>query len=78
MSKFKINRKYTHFCVSKATGKIVDAWEYKGIDKESISEYYKMDMKDNDRDRKEYKLLTKAYLLSKGIDPFATVNWGNN
>jgi hypothetical protein len=74
----KINKKYTHFCVSKATNKIVDGWEYKGVDNESIQTYYKMDIKNNDRDRKEHRLLTGKHLLSKGINPFDATNWGNN
>lgn len=78
MRKLTINKKYTHFCVSNSTGKIVDAWEYKGVDKESIAVYYKMDMRDNDRERKDFKLLTKKFLQSKNINPFDTGNWGNN
>jgi hypothetical protein len=78
MRKLIINKKYTHFCVSKSTGKIVDAWEYKALDKESIAEYYKIDMKDNDRPIKEFSLLTKKFLLSKSINPFDVANWGNN
>lgn len=75
---FKINKKYTHFCVSISTGKIVDAWEYKSVDKESIQVYYKLDMADNDRDRKQHKLLTVKQLNKKSIDPFNAHNWGNN
>jgi hypothetical protein len=78
MKKIKINKKYTHFAVRIDTGKIVDGWEYsKDLDKESIKEYYKIDMADNDRPLKEYKLLTAKYLLSKGTDPFNGDNWGN-
>lgn len=76
--KLTINKKYTHFCLSLLTGKIVDAWEYKGVDKESIQVYYKMDMADNDRDRKQHKLLNIKQLTKLSIAPFNVVNWGNN
>jgi len=78
MPKTKINKKYTHFAFSILTKRIVDGWEYKNVDKDSIKEYYKMDMKDNDRDRKLHKLLTAKHLLSKGIDPYDNNSWGNN
>lgn len=72
---FNVDKKYTHFCVENATGKIVDGWDYKGTDDDSIKEYYKMDMKDNDRSLKDYKLITKTKLIKDGIDPFNWDSW---
>jgi hypothetical protein len=39
----KINKKYTHFAIDKKTNKIVNGWEYKNLDSESIKQYTKMD-----------------------------------
>lgn len=74
-----INKKYTHFCVSKQTGKIVDAWEYpKSYDMDDIKDFYKMDMRDNDRELKDFKLIEALPLFKKGINPYDAANWGNN
>lgn len=79
MKKTVINKKYTHFCVSKATGNIVDAWEYpKDYDMSDIKEYYVMDMRDNDRDIKDFKLVEALPLFKKGVNPYDSANWGNN
>lgn len=74
-----INRKYTHFCVSKATGKIVDGWEYADeYELSDIQDFYKQDMKDHDRLLKDYKLEMTVTLYKRGIDPYDSLNWGNN
>jgi len=73
--KVKVDRKYTHFAVRKSDNKIVTGWEYKDLDKESIKEYITMDLKDMDLLPKEYTILTKQQLLSKGINPFDWSNW---
>lgn len=74
-----INKSYTHLCVSKATGKIVDAWSYdEDMPREDVLEFYKMDMRDNDRLIKDYKLELAVVLFKKGIDPYDSLNWGNN
>jgi len=74
-----INKKYTHFAVSKSTGKIVDGWEYpKSYDMDDIKDFYKMDMADNDRELKDFKLVDALPLFKKGINPYDAANWGNN
>lgn len=78
MRTFKVNKKYTHFAVSNATGKIIDAWEYKGLDKESIKYYTDMDLKANDHNPKDFKIIQKDKLIKKGINPMDWANWGNN
>lgn len=79
MRSFKVNKKYTHFCVNNATGKIVDAWEYpKHFDMDDIKDYYKLDMADNDRSIKEHKLKTVKQLTKAGIDPFDWTSWANS
>lgn len=70
----KIDPKYTHFLVDQ-DGKILDGWDYKGLDKESIKDYLTQDMKDKGIKAKDAKLLTKQSLLSKGVDPFNSDNW---
>ena len=74
----KVDKKYTHFAVHNETGKIVDGWDYKGTDPDDIKVFYKQDMKDNDRDLKEFKLLTAKHLISKGIDPYNWESWRKN
>jgi hypothetical protein len=76
--KNEINPRYTHFAIDKDTNKIVNGWEYDhDMDKESIAEYCKMDIKDMDLNPKDIKVLTTKFLKSKGIDPFNTDNWIN-
>jgi len=77
--KIKINKKYTHFAVHTATGKIVDGWEYpKSYEREDIMVFYKEDMKDNDRSLKEFKLVDALTLFKKGVNPYDNVNWIND
>lgn len=75
--KENINKKYTHFAVRKSDNTIVNGWEYKDLDNESIKEYSKMDLKDQFPDSKpsEFTIITKAAIERKGIDPFDTKNW---
>jgi len=72
-----INKKYTHFAVRKSDNAIVNGWEYKNLDNESIKEYSKMDLKDQFPESKpsEFTIITKAAIERKGIDPFDTKNW---
>lgn len=72
-----INKKYTHFAIRKSDNTIVNGWEYKDLDNESIKEYSKMDLKDQFPDSKpsEFTIITKAAIERKGIDPFDTKNW---
>lgn len=77
-TKNKINKKYNWFALRKSDKKIVDGWDYpKSYDKDEVLEWYKIDMKDNDRPLKEYRLMAKKDLLAVGIDPFDFDNWGN-
>lgn len=73
--RLKVDKKYTHFAVRKSDGKIVTGWDYKGTDKEDISTFSKMDLNDMDIDPKTVSVLTKMYLIGKGIDPFNWDNW---
>jgi hypothetical protein len=76
--KNEIDPNYTHFAIDKGTNKIVNGWEYDSdMDKESIAEYCKMDIKDMDLNPKDFKINTTKFLKSKGIDPFNTDNWIN-
>jgi hypothetical protein len=71
-----VDKKYTHFAVNKKTGKIVTGWNYKGVDKEEIPHWTKIDLKDMDLKPAEFSILSKAALEKKGIDPFDHVkNW---
>ena len=71
-----VSKKYTHFAVNKKTGKIVTGWDYKGVDKEEIPHWTKIDLKDMDLKPAEFSILSKAALEKKGIDPFDHVkNW---
>lgn len=74
---FKVNPKYTHFLYDKITKKIVNAWDYKGLDSASIKDYLKADLDDADLEHpKDVVLLTKQGLKGKGIDdPFSWDNW---
>ncbi len=77
-SKDSINKKYTHFAIRKSDNKIVNGWEYdKDLDKESILEYCKLDLKDDFPGEKlsNFKILTKASIEKQGINPFDSTNW---
>lgn len=75
----RVDRKYTHFAIRKSDNKIVTGWEYKNLDRESIAEYTKEDLKDMFPDSKysDFKIISKQFLKTKGIDPFDTDNWSN-
>ena len=77
--KTKIDKKYTHFAISKKDNKIVTGWEYKNLDKESIIEYTKLDLMDMFPNNKysDFKIQSKNLLLNKGFDPFDSDNWIN-
>jgi hypothetical protein len=73
----EIDPTYTHFAIRKSDNKVVNGWEYKNLDNESIKEYCKMDLKDQFPDSKvsEFTIVTKRGAESKGIDPFDSENW---
>lgn len=72
-----IDNTYTHFAVRKSDNKIVNGWEYKDIDNESIKEYAKIDLKDDFPNNKlsDFKIVTKKSLENTGVNPFDTNNW---
>ena len=71
-----INKKYAYFAVDKKDMKIVNAWELTS-DVESLKYYAKQDLIDDDRNPKEFSILSKNYLISQSIDPFDLSNWKN-
>lgn len=76
---YDINPKYTHFAVLKSTGKIINGWDYNGIDSEELKSdkqhYFISDIIDLDFKANEVVIYTKKYLLGKNINPFDTNNW---
>lgn len=75
--KTNINKKYSHFAVHTATGKIVDGWEYGNLDKDDIKYYFKQDAKDNDYSLKEFKCIDALTLFKRGVNPYDSDNWSN-
>lgn len=77
-----INPKYTHFALFKTTNKIVNGWDYNGIDFEELKQfkrdYFFQDLIDNEFNPKDILILTKNTLLKRGIDPQNLANWSNN
>lgn len=75
------NSNYTHFAVNKATGKIVNGWDYAGEDPEDLRQfkrdYFISDLLDYELNPKEYKILTAKSLMRMGIDPNDDNNWAN-
>jgi hypothetical protein len=75
------NSNYTHFAVNKATGKIVNGWDYAGEDPEDLRQfkrdYFITDLLDYELNPKEYKILTAKSLMRMGIDPNDDNNWAN-
>ena len=78
---FKNNQGYSHFAVNKATGKIVNGWDYTGEDPEDLRQfkrdYFISDLLDYELNPKEYKILTAKSLMRMGIDPNNDNNWAN-
>ena len=76
------NSNYTHFAVNKATGKIVNGWDYSMEDPEDLrqfkKDYFIIDLIDNGLNPKDYKVLTLKSLMRMGIDPNDDNNWANN
>lgn len=74
---FKVDPKYTHFAVRKDNNLIVNGWDYKGVDKNDIIYYVKMDLNDlfpNNR-ASDFKVLTIKGLEKQGINPFDWNSW---
>lgn len=81
LTEWKADSNYTHYAVNKDTGKIVNGWDYNGYDPSELrqfkNDYFFNDLKDNELDPKQYTILTRKYLISKGIDPDEGDNWSN-
>jgi hypothetical protein len=75
LTEAKVNKKYTHFIVDKKTNKILSGYDYKGVDKGSIQDYYTEDLKDMGLNKKDVSLQTAKSLMAKNIDPFDKSNW---
>lgn len=73
-----IPKSYNHFIVRKSDNKIISGYDYKGVDKDDIKYYTKEDFKDMGISSKDFTLLTKQYLMSKGINPYDESNWTNS
>ena len=71
-----IDPTYTHFAVT-SDNKIVNGWEYKGLDTDSIKHYAKGDLIDMEIDPKTVKIYTTKTLMKMGVDPFKPENWKN-
>ena len=74
---FKVNKKYTHFAVSKKTGKIVNGWETLS-DVETLKHYAKTDLEDMDLNPNDFSILSKEHLIRNNTDPFNWDNWQKN
>ena len=72
--KYGVNKKYTHFAVSKKTGKIVNGWETIS-DVESLKYYAKQDLIDMDLKPADFKILSAATLKREGTNPFDWNSW---
>lgn len=79
---FQNNQNYTHFAVSKKSGKILNGWDYSEYDPSELrqfkKDYFDIDMQDYGFDPKSYKIVTGKYLLRQGVDPDDNNNWANN
>ena len=79
---FQNNQNYTHFAVSKKSGKILNGWDYSEYDPSELrqfrKDYFDIDMQDYGFDPKSYKIVTSKYLLRQGVDPDDNSNWTNN
>jgi len=69
-----INKKYKYFAIGKNDNKIVNAWELIS-DVESLKYYAKIDLKDNDYNPKDFKIVSGKFLISQGINPYDNANW---
>jgi hypothetical protein len=79
---FKNNQGYSHFAVSKKSGKIINGWDYKGYDPSELrqfkKDYFDVDLADYGFNPKDFRILTYKYLVRNGIDPNDNANWANN
>jgi len=75
------DKNYTHFAIHKPTGKIINAWNYKGIDSDELKlakdEYFFNDLRDDfDIAKKgDVKIITRKALDKIGLNPESIENW---
>lgn len=76
------DKNYTHYAVNKSTGKIVNGWDYRGYDSQDLrtfaKDYFFVDLTDMELNPKDYKIIGKATLLKRGIDPQDWNNWAQS
>lgn len=79
---FKNNQGYSHFAVSKKSGKIINGWDYKDYDPSELrqfkKDYFDADLIDYGFNPKDFRILTYKYLVKNGINPDDNQNWANN
>lgn len=79
---FQNNQHYSHFAVSKKTGKIVNGWDYWEEDPSDLrqwkKDYFDTDMIDYGFNPKDFRILTYKYLVKNGQNPDDNANWANN
>jgi hypothetical protein len=68
---------YTHYAIMKNTNKIVDGWEYNGLDRDEIKHWTSIDLKDNFPDNKlsDFRVMSKKNLSKYGLNPNNTEDW---
>lgn len=73
----EVDQNNTHFLTQKSDSKIVFAWDYSGLDRDSIKEYSKIDIKDMFPNNKpsDFKIISKNELIKRGINPMDEKNW---
>lgn len=79
---FMPDRNYTHYALNKATNKIVNGWDYRGYEPSELrqfkKDYFDVDLMDMEMNPRDYKIVTKQFLLKNGIDPQNWENWSQN
>ena len=79
---FKNNQGYSHFAVSKKSGKIINGWDYKDYDPEELrqfkKDYFDVDLIDYGFNPKDFRILSYKYLVRNGVNPDDNANWANN
>lgn len=77
----RMNPKHTNFAINKASGKILEGFDYSDVAKESLSETIKANSSKSLREKtpglnlSEVQVVTRGYLTKKGIDPMVKENW---
>lgn len=73
---------YTHYAVNKNTNLIVYGWDYTGYEGSELrqfkNDYFIVDLRDNDLNPKDYKILTRKGCISQGINPEDNNSWSND